>query len=63
MKKEKTKKRLSLNKETVAHLGRDEMNEALGGCTVTELLSFLTLCNNPSEDTCVGKIPTTKCTR
>ena len=60
MKKKQMKKKLSLNKVTVAHLGRDEMSEAMGGCTITEILSYLTICDdcNNETDACIKKDPT-----
>lgn len=61
MKSEKTKKKLSLNKETVAHLGRVEMDEVMGGCTFTVMLSYLTMCDECDEESIRGKRPSTPC--
>lgn len=60
MKKEKTKKRLNLNKETVAHLESAEMDEVMGGCTVTVILSYLTICDE-CDDASFRKKPSTPC--
>lgn len=66
MKNKNQKKKLVLNKETVAHLGREDMDEVMGGCTITIILSYLTICDDCNNETghgCVKKVPTTKCTR
>ncbi len=59
MKAKKMKKKLSLNKQTVAHLGREEMDEAKGGCTTTIILTYLTLCDDANIR--FQKFPTNPC--
>lgn len=63
MKAKKINKKLSLNKQTVAHLEKIEMGEAKGGCHTYTSIIFSKIVNCNSVEYCLEKFPTGPCNR
>jgi natural product precursor len=63
MKAKKINKKLSLNKQTVAHLEKIEMDDAKGGCHNITAIIYSKVVNCDSVEYCLAKFPTGTCNR